>query len=418
MSEQSTRSRRLLSRRGFLGRSAAAGCVPLVACAIGHAAEPKPQKPQAAQITRKIKLGVIGNGGRGAWIAGLFKQHGGYQMHAVADYFQEVADACGDALGVDKSRRFSGLSGYKKLMASGVEAVALQTPPCFFPEHARAAVEAGLHVYMAKPVAVDVPGCLAIEAAGRLATEKKRCFLVDYQMPTDPINIEVARRVREGALGKVAHIVTLGFTNTFSDPPLTQTIESRLRSLIWVNDVAIGGDYIVNYDIHAIDAAIWVLGSRPVRAAGASRICRPDPHGDARDVCSVVYELADGLVWNHCGQGLSNNADGALSCQIYGQTANATVNYWGKAYVRGGSKHYGGGEVENLYQAGAQRNIAAFYDNVIHGRFQNPTVKRAVDGCLTAILGREAAARRTELTMEELIKENRRVELDLSGLRE
>ena len=79
-------------------------------------------------------------------------------MHAVADYFPNVAEACGEAVGVDKARRFSGLSGYRRLMESGVEAVALVVPPYFFPEQTRVVVEAGLHVYMAKPVAVDVPG--------------------------------------------------------------------------------------------------------------------------------------------------------------------------------------------------------------------------------------------------------------------
>ena len=141
-----------LNRRQFLG-----GALTLTASASSlaslsvRAAESPPTEPKAAGFQRKIKLGVIGNGGRGAWIAGLFQKHGGYKIHAVADYFQEVADRCGDALGVDKTRRFSTLSGYKKLIESGVEAVALETPPCFFPQHARAAVEAGLHVYMAKP---------------------------------------------------------------------------------------------------------------------------------------------------------------------------------------------------------------------------------------------------------------------------
>jgi predicted dehydrogenase len=405
------------SRRSFLRDTAAAASVPWFASALGSAARSEAAEAKPAEITRKIKVGVVGNGGRGGWIAGLFKKHGGYEMHAVADYFQEVADACGDALGVDKSRRFSGLSGYKKLLASGVEAVALETPPYFFPEHARAAVEAGLHVYMAKPVAADVPGCLAIEAAAKQATQQKRCFLVDYQMPTDPFNIEVAKRVREGALGKIAYMVTIGNAGTLPDPPLTKTIESRLRSLIWVNDVAMSGDYIVNFDIHAVDAAIWVAGQRPVRAAGASRICRPEPHGDARDVCSVVYEFADGLVLNHRGQGLNNNATGTLICEIYGQAANAQVNYWGKAFVRGGPKHYGGGDVQNLYEAGAVRNIAGFHRNVIEGRYDNPTAKRAVDGALTTILGREAAARHGKLTMEELLKENKRLEVDLTGLK-
>ena len=391
------------SRRTFLAGGIAAAAAPLLV--------------QAAGPKRKVKLGLVGCGGRGSWIAKLFQQHGGFQIVAVADYFQQVADRCAKAFGVGKARRFSGLSAYKKLIDSGVEAVVLKTPPCFLPEHAKAAVEAGCHVYMAKPVAVDAPGCLQIEALGKQATRKQRCLLVDYQVPTDPHNIEVAKRIREGGLGKLAYLVTIGFCGGFSDPPKTATIESRLRGLVWVNDAAIGGDYIVNYDIHAIDAAVWVAGQRAAAAAGASRICRPNPHGDARDVCSVVFEFANGLVLSHVGQGLRNNATGTLDCQVYGQLANAQISYWGKAFVRGGPKHFAGGEVQNLYQAGATRNIASFHKNITDGRFDNPTVRRAVDGALTTILGREAAARRKRLTMAQLLKENKRLEADLSGLK-
>jgi len=74
-------------------------------------------------------------------------------------------------------------------------------------------------------------------------------------------------------------------------------------------------------------------------------------------------------------------------------------------------------DVVDLYAAGARRNIAAFYASVCEGRFDNPTVGRAVDGCLTCILGREAALRRGRLTMDELLKENKRYEADLTGLK-
>ena len=229
-------------------------------------------EPDAA--ARKIKLGVVGCGGRGAWIANLFRQHGGYEMHAVADYFPEVAESAGNALGVGKTRRFSGLSGYRRLIESGVEAVALETPPCFFPEHVQAAVDARLHVYMAKPIAVDVPGCLQVDAAAKKATADKRCFLVDYQMPTDPHNLECAKRFREGAIARLGMVKSFYYGGYFGDPPLTTNIESRLRSLVWVNDVAIGGSYHVNACIHPIQAMMWVLGKTPVAAAGISRVAR------------------------------------------------------------------------------------------------------------------------------------------------
>ena len=121
-----------LTRRTFV-----AGTTALTAgCILGA------EKKEKAK--RKIKLGVVGCGGRGAWITNLFNKDGGYEIFAVADYFQKVADRCGDKFKVDKSRRFSGLSGYKKLLASGVEAAAFIVPPYFFQNPSRSMCRAAL----------------------------------------------------------------------------------------------------------------------------------------------------------------------------------------------------------------------------------------------------------------------------------
>ena len=405
MSDQTTAP--TVSRRYFLGATAAAAIVP--------------QAIRAQQTTpaqRLIKIGLIGAGGRGAWIAGLCKQHGGYDFQAVADYFPEVAQKAGAALGVDPSRCFSGLSGFRKVIESGVEAVILETPPYFFPEHAAAAVASGLHVYMAKPVAVDVPGCLSIEAAAAEATKKQKVFLVDYQMPTDPLNIEVVRRVHDPAFGPLMQVQSLGISRGFGDPLRGATLESRLQRLIWTNDIALGCDYIGNFDIHSIDAALWLIGERPVSAAGSSRIGRPNPHGDSRDVCSVLFRYANGVVHNHFGQGLANNAPGAIQVVAHGQKGYAQVDYNGETFLHGAGKlRYKGGKVVNLYSEGVVRNVASFHQNITGGVFTNDTVRRSVDGCLACILGREAAARGTEMTMEQLLKENRKLEPDLTGLK-
>jgi predicted dehydrogenase len=399
---------------GALGATAAA---PLLAQAAGRAAEGTAQETAPAVGKRKIKLGLVGCGGRGSWIAALFQKHGGYEFHAVADYFPQVADRGGEKLGVDKPRRFSGLSGYKKVIDSGVEAVVLIVPPGFLPEHAGAAAEAGLHVYMAKPVAVDVPGCLRVESAGKLATKQDRVFFVDYQIPTDPVNIEVVKRIHNGELGEIAKIVTVGTSGGHKDPPLTANIESRLQDGIWNYDIPLGGAWCVSFDVHAVDAAMWVLGRRPVAAMGAARVTRPNPHGDSPDVASEVFEYADGLIHEHSNLALPNGADGELACKVYGQKGHAFINYWRKSHFHiRGEKEYTE-PVVNLYEAGAVRNIATFYQDVTGGRFENPTVKRAVDGCLTCILGREAGLRHGRLTMEELLRENRRREMDTSGLK-
>jgi len=404
------------TRREAMARAVAGVSITMFAAgAIG--AEPKAAEPKPKEFTRKLKIGLIGCGGRGNWIAKLFQQHGGYELHAVADYFEPAARNSAKALGVDPARCFSGLAGYKRMLDSGVEAVIVIDVPYFYPEQGKAAIEAGVHVYMAKPVATDVPGVLAIEAAGKLATQKKLCFLVDYQLPLDPSNIEVATRVREGAIGPIAHIISYGFTGMWGDPPRGKTIENLLRGGAWLSHVPLGGDGIVAYDIHIIDAVQWLMGRRPVVACGFSRTCRPKPNGDRTDCLGVVFEYEDKVLWTHITQTLANEADAAsLTASFYGTSATARLAYWGKCYVRGGPKHFVK-DAGSVYDQGAIRNIADFYACITEGRFDNPTVARAVDGTLTAILGREAAARRRYMTMDELLKENKKLEVDLSGLK-
>jgi myo-inositol 2-dehydrogenase/D-chiro-inositol 1-dehydrogenase len=400
-----------VDRRRFISGTIAAAAAPLVLPGRSSAAEGVPP-------SRQVKLGVVGCGGRGAWIAGLFRRHGGYAIHAVADYFPAVSEARGGDLGVDRVRRFSGLSGYKRLIDSGVEAVALETPPCFFPAHALAAADAGLHVFMAKPVAVDVPGCRAIEAAAAKAKEGKRCFLVDYQMPTDPLNIEVIRRIAAGEIGAVAAIHSHYLAGQFGDPPLGSTIEGRLQQLIWCNDVAIGGGYHVNACIHAVDGVLWAAGKAPSAAMGASRRMRPDPHGDSHDTFSIVFEFEGGLTASHRGKHISNGSGFDVVVTVQGRIGFGQVCYGGTSFLRVPGKPAFEGQVENPYEAGAVRNIAAFHRDIVAGNSESPTVRRSIDGCLATILGREAALRRTRVTMEEILKESRAVEADLRGLRD
>lgn len=124
------------------------------------------------------------------------------------------------------------------------------------------------------------------------------------------------------------------------------------------------------------------------------------------------------MVHNHYGQGLKNQAPVTLRVVAHGAKGHAQVDYMKEAYLYGAGKlRFKGGPVENLYKNGAVRNIATFHQQVTDGISSNDTVRRSVDGCLTCILGREAAARSAELTMAQLLKENRRLEPDLKGLK-
>ena len=399
---------RSITRRGFLSGAGAAALSFAVV---------KPDAVAGTQANSRIKAGVIGLGSRGRMIAGMVQKHGGYEITAVADYFERVADAAGEQLGVPKAMRFSGLAAYKGLITSGVDAVFMETPPYCFPEHTEAAVEAGRHVYTAKPLGCDVPGCLRIQAAAKKATANKRVFLVDFQTRTDPFFIEGVKRVREGALGRIGLLSSEYNDESFRDPPKTATIESRLQELIWVNDDALGGSYLVNAGIHAIDVALWIAGQMPTSAMGASQIVRADPHGDSHDVFSLTYEFPNGMILNHRGEHLKNRSDFRSDCLAQGQDGVLETGYTSRVRILGTRTGWRGGDVVNLYPSGAERNIDAFHKCVTTGVYANSTVEPSVNATLATILGREAACRRTKLTLDEMLRENHRLEPDLTGLR-
>src|SRR5215831_481836 len=173
----------------------------------------KPELARAAGSNAKVNLGVIGCGGRGSWIADLFARNGNYNVVALADYFQDRVDAAGSKLGVPEAKRFTGLSGYKRLLEQNIDAVAIESPPYFHPEQAAAAVDEGKHVYLAKPVAVDVPGCQTVAASGRKAAEKKLAFRVDFQTRAMPAYREVASRIHKGDIGNLVTVYAEYQTN-------------------------------------------------------------------------------------------------------------------------------------------------------------------------------------------------------------
>lgn len=405
------------SRRQFIRTIAAA--TPALASPLVAADAPRPAV-ELPKITKKFKLGVVGCGGRGTFVTKQFAAHGGYEIHAAADYFQDAVGTFGDAFGIDASRRFNGLDGHKRLIDSGVDIVALEHMPYFMPAHAAAAIAAGKHVYMAKPVAVDVPDTLKIGELGKEATRKKLCFLVDYQAPTDPINAEVRQRVLEGGLGRLAYVCTYGTASRWKEPTAETPREEYLRNSLWLHHVELAADACVSYDIHAIDTAMWVLGKRPVVAMGFAETRRTAAFLSGRDTVHCVMQFDDGTTWVHQHQSLKNQSEltggASLCCKLYGTEACAVLPYGGKAFIRGGQKHFAG-SVDNIYQAGIVRNVAQLYVNLTEGHFENPTVARSVDSHLAAILIREASYRRGRMTMAELLKENRKLEFDITGLK-
>ncbi|MFO0873196.1 MAG: Gfo/Idh/MocA family oxidoreductase [Phycisphaerales bacterium] len=77
---------------------------------------------------------------------------------------------------------YTGFDGFRKLLdRKDVEVVIIAGPPGFRPMHVEAAINAGKHVFMEKPVAVDPVGVRRVIAAGAKADERKLCIVSGTQ---------------------------------------------------------------------------------------------------------------------------------------------------------------------------------------------------------------------------------------------
>src|ERR1035438_8680450 len=139
--------------------------------AAGGALFLKPQTVFGSQANSSVEVGLVGCGSRGNWIAPFFPGHAGARVVAVADVIKSRLDATRQELQVDPGRAYWGPEAYRELAQSKLDAVVIETPPYFHPAHAAAAVDAGRHVFCAKPVAVDVPDSQSFLASGQIGRE-------------------------------------------------------------------------------------------------------------------------------------------------------------------------------------------------------------------------------------------------------
>ncbi|MCS7304100.1 MAG: Gfo/Idh/MocA family oxidoreductase [Thermoguttaceae bacterium] len=249
---------------------------------------------------RSFKIGLIGCGGRGQGAVVDALEAGkilGFDVRvvAVADYFKDRAERAGKRFGVPPERCFGGPKSYQALLETDVEIVLLAEAPLFRPVHLEAAVRAGKHAFIEKPVAVDPPGCRRVMAAGQEALKKGLVITSGTEMRHD-WNFRLTHQAVavEKALGKLyAGRVSFCIGSMFHTKPINpKTADDLVRT--WQNWVALSGDHLVEQHVHNIDIANWFCGRPPVSAVGFGGRARRNA-GDMYDFFSVDYDYGDGV---------------------------------------------------------------------------------------------------------------------------
>ena len=366
---------------------------------------------------------MIGCGSRGTWIAQLFLEHGGFELSAAADYFNDRVKIFGNKLNIASNRCYTGLSGYARMLNENIDAVAIESPPYFHPEQAETAISAAKHVYLAKPVAVDVPGCKRIAEAGRKAAGSNLCFLVDFQTRANDLFIEAIKRVHEGAIGGIAfgecsYHAGSPFKHMYelleSDPNNT---ENRLRA--WGLDRILSGDIITEQNIHTIDVTSWILNTEPVYAVGTGGHTVRKDKGSCWDHFVLLFQYPSNIGITFSSRQFEGHGTfpEGIRNRVFGTQGVLETEYGGQVLIRG-EHFYQGGKTSQIFREGAVKNIANFHKNITEGKYANPTVQPCVRSNLVTILGRTAAYQQQQVYWHQLMARNEKLEADLRGLKD
>jgi len=255
----------------------------------------------AAPATRKLKVALLGCGGRGTGALEncleAAKSIDGLELEIVglADWFMSRMQKVAETYSIPESLCFEGADAYRKLLDTDADIVLMATPPNFRPVHFEAAIEAGKHIFMEKPVAVDPPGGRRIIASGELAKTKGLSVVAGTQRRHQANYLRTAYAVQHGAIGKIRGGCIWWCQDALwhkERNPGESDADYMIRN--WVSFTEMSGDHIVEQHVHNIDIANWFIGHPPVRALGFGGRARRKT-GNQYDFHSVQFDYADDL---------------------------------------------------------------------------------------------------------------------------
>jgi predicted dehydrogenase len=407
-----------VGRRRFLGVTAAATAAMFI----------KPELVRGSKANSAIRIGLLGCGGRGTEDAENLLDTGGARVTALADLFQDQLDAARahfdqvqQARGyaaLDAKQLFVGSRAYEQIVASQeVDAIVVATPPYFHPQHLDAAVKAGKHVYLEKPVAVDVPGAKRVIEIGKRA-EGKLSLDVGFQIRDCPPFVEMVRRIHAGALGDIISAEAYYLTGYIDRPlwPDASPVERRLRN--WVRDRVLSGDIIVEQNIHVIDICNWVLRAHPLKVtATGGRRARPVDDGDCYGNYHALFRYPGDVTVTFTSTQFARGW-WDVSERFFGTKGTAVSPYTGPLGIWGDEPWQAplvvqspgqqaafsvtGNFTSNLQSADPEKK-KAFIESINSGKFHNQA-QQGAESALSCMMARTAAYTGRDVTWDELLK--------------
>jgi myo-inositol 2-dehydrogenase / D-chiro-inositol 1-dehydrogenase len=275
-----------------------------------------------------IRVGLIGCGGRGAGAAAEAMQADpGVRLVAMGDVFASRVETRRKALQarlpdqmlVDDQHCFSGVDAYKKVIEAS-DVVLIANAAKFHPLQMSAAIEAGKHVFVEKPHAIDPAGIHMAARACELAKQKNLGVLSGLQSRFNAPMRETMQRIHDGQIGEIVAIQENYLRGPYGNTTRPEGV--RELEIQYGNQYRfswLSGDDVPQSLVHNLDRATWALNETPPeRCYGlGGRSGAQNLLGNVFDHHCVVYHYANGVrLYAQCRTAL--NCFGEVSSTIMG----------------------------------------------------------------------------------------------------
>ncbi len=317
-----------------------------------------------AGVSGAIGVGVIGAGNftTGTLIPAI-KRVAGIELRAICSAGGLTAKSAARRHGFEFAD-----SGFDEVLADPrIHAVVIATRHDTHAPFAAAALRAGKHVFVEKPLALTRPQLADVLAAAEVSG---RIVMPGYNRRFSPL----ALAVREYFTGRASPVEVVARVNA-----------GRLASDSWYLDDQQGGWRIVSEGCHWVDLIQSICGSQPVRVF--ADMVGGDVAGEQRDNCAVQLRMADGslgtLVYVANGDPLFEKE----RIEVFGQGRTAVIDNWRSARLSAGGKSRtlrGSGK-------GHAEEMQAFFDAVRRGGPAPIPLGDAVACTLATLAAQESA---------------------------
>ncbi len=231
---------------------------------------------------KELGVGIIGTG----WVSGeyirAFEGNPHTEVRGLVSRDRARAQAKADAFNATHCRAYGRLD--EMLADSSIHIVAICTPHNLHVEQAFAAAQAGKHLVLEKPVALDLQGLHKLQAAVHAAKVKT---VVSFVLRWNPLFEMIKTFLADGLLGNLF----------LAEVDYFHGIGPWYGQHDWNIKKEIGGSALLTAGCHAVDGLHWFINSKPVEVSAYGNFSKQNPlHYEYEPNSLTLVKFEDGTI--------------------------------------------------------------------------------------------------------------------------